>query len=798
MNKLTAVITKILSIFTIVAALLMIAGYPFGIPVLENSLAINTMPFNAAICFLLCGIVMLLINREKMQLRTKLVAKALACIVLLIATVTLSQYFFHWDAGIDQLFRKAHSSPLNKFPGRMDQMVCSLFILIAAFFLLLPDKRFHRFIRVTVLICIAVLALIFFVYLTLNPYPASLMFLSLLHSSFVFIALYTALFFSTPFRHLKVSFQHQIAGFFAMVVLVMAVIFLAINSNNERSEKTLQAVEASSQILLHTQKVLSLALNAETETRGFLISGDEVFSNNFYNTITNLQQSIDQLDKLADTELTQRKWIDSLKVLASRNIAIRKQLIDVRKNQGSTAAEALFETGIARQGMDNLKSVVANIERQETQLLITREATYKESTMHSQRVVNLFYFVIILLLLISFYIIYKNTRARNKAEREIKDLNATLEKRVEEKANVIAAHEKEYRFLLENMREGIQVIDYDWRYVFVNKALADQSTFPGEELLGFTMMEKYPGIENTELFKILTECMTERRSRIMENEFTYPDGSTRFLELSIQPVPKGLFILSMDITERKQAEQIKIQLNQDLKKRAAELLDSNAELERFAYVASHDLQEPLRMISSFLQLLEKRLAGSLDETGRRYINFAVDGSERMKKLINDLLEYSRLGNSKESKTDVDCNKVLQTVHNFYDLSLRETKTTLITKPLPVIKAIEPQILQLFQNLVGNAIKYGKSDGMEIEVGCISQNEFWQFYVKDNGIGIDPKFFDKIFIIFQRLHNKSEYSGTGIGLSICKKIVKRHGGRIWVESVAGEGSTFYFTIPKNEL
>ena len=242
MNKLTAIITKILGIFTIVASLLMIAGYPFGIPVLENSLPINTMPFNAAICFLLSGIATLLINQEKMRFSTKLIVKILAWIVLLVAAITLSQYIFHWDAGIDQLFHKTDISPINKYPGRMDQMVCSLFILIAAFFLLLPDKRFHRFIRVTVLICIAVLALIFFVYLTLNPYPASLMFLSLLHSSFVFIALYTALFFSTPFLHLKVSFQHQIAGFFAMVVLVMAVIFLAINSNNERSEKTLQAV----------------------------------------------------------------------------------------------------------------------------------------------------------------------------------------------------------------------------------------------------------------------------------------------------------------------------------------------------------------------------------------------------------------------------------------------------------------------------------------------------------------------------------------------------------------------------
>ncbi len=799
MNRLTAIInTKILGIFTITVSLLMIAGYPFGIPVLENSLSINTMPFNAAICFFLCGIVTLLINQRKMHFGMKVSASVLACIVLLIASVSLCQYIFQWDAGIDQLFRKARISTSQEHPGRMDQVVCSLFIVAAMFFLLMPNKRFHIFIRAIVLICVAVLALIFFVYLTLNPYPASLMFLSVLHSSFVFIALYTAIFLSFPFSYLKVSFQHKIAGFFAMVVLVMAVIFLAINSNNKRSEQALKSTESSSKILLHTQKVLALALNAETETRGFLISGETVFSDNFYKTIAGLRQSIDQLEKLAVSDSIQRKWTDSLKVLADQNIRVRRQLIDLKKSTSSNAAYDLFRTGIPKQSMDKLKAVVANIERQETQQLIKRQAVYEDSTMYSRRVIHLFYLIIILLLLICFYIIYKNTSARNNAEKEIKNLNATLEKRVEKKAGIIAEKEKEFRFLLENMHEGIQVIDFNWRYAFVNKTLVQQSKFSSEELVGFTMMEKYPGIENTELFKVLDECMRERKPMIMENEFTYPDGSVSFMGLSIQPVPKGLFILSMDISERKNSERIKKELNEDLKKRAAELLDSNAELERFAYVASHDLQEPLRMISSFLQLLEKKLTGTLDETGKRYINFALDGSERMKKLINDLLEYSRLGSSKENKTAVDCNKILNTVQSFYDLSLRTTETTLVVKPLPVITAIEPQILQLFQNLVGNAIKYRKDEAMIIEVGCIEQKEVWQFYVKDNGIGIDPKFFDKIFIVFQRLHNKSEYSGTGIGLSICKKIVHRHGGHIWVESAAGGGSTFYFTILKNKL
>jgi light-regulated signal transduction histidine kinase (bacteriophytochrome) len=201
------------------------------------------------------------------------------------------------------------------------------------------------------------------------------------------------------------------------------------------------------------------------------------------------------------------------------------------------------------------------------------------------------------------------------------------------------------------------------------------------------------------------------------------------------------------------------------------------------------------MVSSFLQLLHRRIGDKLDEESNTYINYAIDGAERMKKLIHDLLEYSRVGSMQLQPVDVDCNEILKTVSSFYTVALQEANATLHIKQLPVIKAVKPQILQLFQNLVGNALKYRGSNPPEIEVGCEEEETGYRFYVKDNGIGIDPKYFDKVFIIFQRLHNSSEYSGTGIGLSICKKIVSRHGGRIWVESQLGKGSTFYFIIPK---
>ncbi len=251
-----------------------------------------------------------------------------------------------------------------------------------------------------------------------------------------------------------------------------------------------------------------------------------------------------------------------------------------------------------------------------------------------------------------------------------------------------------------------------------------------------------------------------------------------------------------DITERKETEALLLELNTRLKQRADELASSNIELERFAYIASHDMQEPLRMITSFLQLFKKKYENQLDETAEQYIHFAVDGAERMKKLIMDLLEYSRVGSNKDNLTDIDTNSLLQEVKNVFYNRIEELKAVINIMPLPPINGNKTQLFQLFQNLLGNALKYNNAAIPEVEISGKEEKDHFVFSVRDNGIGIKPVFFEKIFVLFQRLHHKNEYSGTGIGLAICKKIVDRHGGKIWVESEPGKGSCFYFTISKN--
>ena len=242
------------------------------------------------------------------------------------------------------------------------------------------------------------------------------------------------------------------------------------------------------------------------------------------------------------------------------------------------------------------------------------------------------------------------------------------------------------------------------------------------------------------------------------------------------------------------AKELLEETNRKLDQQTRELLRSNAELEQFAYVASHDLQEPLRMVTGYTQLLVKRYRDRLDADAQEYFRFMVDGAKRMQGLIQDLLTYSRVGSRGKPFGPTDCDEILQRSLQGLQVAIDESGAQVTSDPMPTICADEGQLGQLLQNLIANGIKYRNGQAPRIHIGCERRNGHWQFSVADNGIGIDPQYGEKIFIIFQRLHTREEYEGSGIGLAICKKIVERHGGKIWLESELGKGSTFYFSIP----
>jgi PAS domain S-box-containing protein len=270
------------------------------------------------------------------------------------------------------------------------------------------------------------------------------------------------------------------------------------------------------------------------------------------------------------------------------------------------------------------------------------------------------------------------------------------------------------------------------------------------------------------------------------------DGTTFPMDLAVSEVKledRVIFTgFVRDITERKRAEEELVKTLENLKR-------SNAELEQFAYVASHDLQEPLRMVSNYMNLIERRYKDKLDKDAEEFIGFAVDGAKRMQTLINDLLSFSRVGSRGKPFEPTPLETILSEALSNLQITIEDTKAEITHDPLPTIMGDKVQMVQLFQNLISNAIKFKNNENNpRVHISAKQKEKEWIISVKDNGIGIDPQYAERIFIIFQRLHNREDYPGTGIGLAVCRKIVERHGGKIWVESEKGKGATFYFTIP----
>jgi PAS domain S-box-containing protein len=353
--------------------------------------------------------------------------------------------------------------------------------------------------------------------------------------------------------------------------------------------------------------------------------------------------------------------------------------------------------------------------------------------------------------------------------------------------------EERLRLIVEHMPDIIFAQDADLRYTWIENPSPPYSS---EEVVGKTDFDMLPTSEAEHITAIKRRVLETGERLQLELLLTPGMEESRWYDAVYEPQKDengrtvGLLGYSRDITERMRAAREREQFIEELER-------SNRELEQFAYIASHDLQTPLRSVTGFLDLLSRRYKGRLGPEADEFIAFAVDGAERMHQLINDILVFSRVATRGQPFAPVDTRAVFDRALSSLGAAIRESGAEITHGELPTVQGDEGQIVQLFQNLIGNAIKYRKNqEPPRIRVAAaLAGPDAWRFSVQDNGIGFDPKFAERIFQIFQRLHTESEYSGTGIGLAICRKIVERHGGRIWVESAPGNGSTFYFTLPK---
>jgi PAS domain S-box-containing protein len=533
---------------------------------------------------------------------------------------------------------------------------------------------------------------------------------------------------------------------YGIVMTIASILVIVVLSiwQYQRIRDSGAVVRHANQVSYQTQEVLTTAMQYELDSKNFLLTHDSAFLDSANHSLTVLPVVIDSLKRLTADNPNQQRWLDSLW-------------------QHKDASAGLI-------------SALGRLAAEEHRFAETRRNGNQVKAQQLQWVLWALSVAVVVLALITFQIIRQDLRAS------------------------LRTSEEKYKTLFYKSPLAKWIYDeHTLRFLEVNDAAVRMYGYTQEEFRQMTLADIRPPAEVATLMKDINKVQqdptvfldSQRRHAKKNGELIDVQVSAHFINYEGK---KARVVAITDVTERIRNESQLNKLNADLAKRAGELAASNAELERFAYIASHDLQEPLRMVSSFLQLLEKKYKGQLDEKADQYIHYAVDGAERMKALIMDLLEYSRAGSTKETFGRVETETIVKEVGEIFREKIGAAGAQVEVGVLPVVWGHKVQLSQLFQNLLSNALKYHAADRVPVirirakeEPGC------WLFSVEDNGIGIDPPFFDKIFVIFQRLHNKTDYSGTGIGLAICKKIVERHGGKIWVESVPDQGSTFSFTI-----
>jgi PAS domain S-box-containing protein len=389
-----------------------------------------------------------------------------------------------------------------------------------------------------------------------------------------------------------------------------------------------------------------------------------------------------------------------------------------------------------------------------------------------------------------------NTPLKSDGSSEVKgylvQLVDSTERRLIESALMIS--ETRYRRLFETAQDGILILDAETEKITdVNPFLTDMLGYPHEDFIGKKLWEIGTFKDEEASRTAFSELQKKGYVRYEDLPLQTKDGrliEVEFVSNSYLVDHKKVIQCNVrDITDRKRVEEA-------MKEYAINLKRSNEDLERFAYVASHDLHEPLRNIISFSQLLGRRYKGKFDPDADEFLDYIIDGAKRMQDLVSDLLEYSRVSSRAEPFLPTFSEEVVKKVLHILHFQIQESNATIQLEFLPVVHADPDQLSLVFQNLIGNAIKFRKDEPPYIHISAEKLDAMWRFAVTDNGIGIDPAFNERIFEIFQRLHTRDKYPGTGVGLAIVKKIVERHGGKVWVESEVGKGSTFYFTLPES--
>lgn len=578
---------------------------------------------------------------------------------------------------------------------------------------------------------------------------------------------------------MRLSLEVKIIIGFCTALLILTILGFYSYCHNRNFIQTSRGVSHTHEVLFHTEQILTISLDIETSQRGYVITGNEKFLEPHTKALLSIERHISQLKNLTLDNPREQKHIIHLEDLIKRKIATANKVISLRRDFGVDSAKKEIMTMQGQYLMDQIRGVVSVMKAEEDLLLSARNQKNEENIADfNLTFIGLLTAIALVIIAISLLILY-NLKLLRRASAEIQDLynNAPCGYHsLDQKGTIVDINNTELKWIGYRREEVIHKLSF-----------ADLLTPESKKILAANFPE----------FK--------KKGFITDLEFDLirKDGSILPVILNSSAIydKDGNYLKSrstlFDITESKKSHLKINQLNQDLEKNLAQLEIVNSELESFTYSVSHDLRAPLRSIAGYTQILNEDYADKLDEEGKKTIDTIVNSARRMGQLIDDLLAFSRFGKTELIKTKIRMDKLIQSIVYEQQIEMDERKVEVKVNTLEPAHVDITLIKQVWINLISNAFKYSKGkETTRIEIGSYIEKNENIYYIKDNGVGFDMEYSHKLFGVFQRLHKMKEFEGTGVGLAIVKRIVQRHGGKVWAEAKVNEGASFYFSLPMN--
>ena len=565
---------------------------------------------------------------------------------------------------------------------------------------------------------------------------------------------------------MALSYDRKIVILFTSIIIAIVAGSITTYVNNQTVEKTDKLVKRTQEVLYESENVLSLTQDIVLATRGYIITGDSAYLAPFSSAMKLIGASVDTLQILLKDESLQSQTADSLEELINKRIAISLETIQLRNAKGFAAAQQAISTDKGKQYMDKIRDLTVRIQAAENKLLLKSKGSNFKSRTTFMRSFYILMASTFVLLVVVFFTIRHNLQVRLKAEEKLKAL-------------------------IESTPDALVIVDSVGSIVIVNKQAEKIFGYHRSEIIGKKVEVLIPDRFKTKHPHYREGYSYNPQARAMGTGIELfarkKDGTEFPVEISLSPLKSEALVLSTvrDISKNKEQEEAL---------RKYSILEAKSkEMEQFTYIASHDLRQPLLTILNYIKIFDEDYADKLDEEGKFFLQSISSAATRMDNLIRGMLDYSRLSKMKQLEL-VNCNETLQAVLADLGSMIHSANAKVTSHELPVINAYPLELSQLFQNLLANALKFKKKDApAKVNISATKVEGGYCFEFRDNGIGIEAKDLEKIFIIFQRLHTIEEYEGTGLGLAYCKKIVELHHGQIWVESKPNQGSSFYFTI-----